>query len=424
MRKQGLGLLLVLTLLIAAGATFQNFRFDKSFAQDRAAAISVERQLGSMEVAVADVRAAETGYLAAGQGPEAWMRRATELFETLSTTMSSLRSATVDADARMHYDAAETALNALVAIDKRARDNVRSDQRFIASDLVFVDGVDASKRLTDEIAAARTAESAAAADRLTQQTRTRTGMNALALGLVTIFGFISSRLAMKVTRPAPASEAATMAQMLRDLPPAVKTATPGGRLTPSVPNTAATGSLPAAAPLLASSVPPTPPSLTALPPASLVNLPEAADLCIDLARVVDERDMPALLERAANVLEAKGVIVWIADRAGQKLRPSLTHGYPDKVIVRLGMLDVDSDNVTSLAFRSMQTQTMNGGGGNAGAVAIPLMTSTGCAGVLAAEIRDSRPAGEMIAVARIIAAQLSVLVGSSDAASDARVAQA
>jgi len=117
------------------------------------------------------------------------------------------------------------------------------------------------------------------------------------------------------------------------------------------------------------------------------------------------------------LLVAKGVIIWVADAEGRELRPTLTHGYTDKVIDRLGTLPIDADNVTSLAYRSMRPQSMNGGGpGTTGAVAVPLMTASGCVGVLAAEVRHSKPAAEMISLAKIIAAQFSSIVTPGDAA--------
>ena len=82
-------------------------------------------------------------------------------------------------------------------------------------------------------------------------------------------------------------------------------------------------------------VAPAPPAFTApvvQGPGAVVNLTEAADLCVDLGRLMDAREVPALLERAASVLGANGVILWVADPAGTQLRPSLSHGYPDKVI--------------------------------------------------------------------------------------------
>ena len=52
------------------------------------------------------------------------------------------------------------------------------------------------------------------------------------------------------------------------------------------------------------------------PEADAIELGLAAELCTDLARVLDPSDLPELLARTARLLDASGVIVWVADRAG------------------------------------------------------------------------------------------------------------
>ena len=97
----------------------------------------------------------------------------------------------------------------------------------------------------------------------------------------------------------------------------------------------------------------------------------------------------------------------------------------DRVITRLDTLQIAAENVTSLSFRSMRPQVMNGAtSSSAGAVAVPLVTSGGCTGVLAAETRESKPAAETVAVARILAAQFATLIAPSDAAASRAAAQA
>jgi hypothetical protein len=151
------------------------------------------------------------------------------------------------------------------------------------------------------------------------------------------------------------------------------------------------------------------------PPHAVVNLPAAAELCGDLARVLDERDVPVLLERAAKVLDASGVILWVANPDTGRLQPMLTHGYGERVLRRLGTLDVEADNVTSLAFRSMRPQQVNGhNGSSAGALAVPLVTAHGCTGVLAAEVRDVRLGPDALALARIIAAQFATIIAPAE----------
>jgi len=81
----------------------------------------------------------------------------------------------------------------------------------------------------------------------------------------------------------------------------------------------------------------------------------------------------------------------------------------------LGTLDIEADNVTSLSFRSMRPQTMNSTEpGRSGAVAVPLVTSSGCTGVLSAETHEGTPTPELIAMAKIIAAQLATLISPDD----------
>jgi hypothetical protein len=110
-------------------------------------------------------------------------------------------------------------------------------------------------------------------------------------------------------------------------------------------------------------------------------------------------------------------MIWSADADKSHLMPSLCQGYGENVLRRLRPLQADDDNITSLAFRTMQPQTMPGSTlGDSAAIAVPLITPAGCVGVLAAEVRQSRPHPDVVPLARIIAAQFSTLVGPQDAA--------
>lgn len=387
-RHRNLGLLFAFIVLLAIGTLVQNFRFDQSLARTRASAETVDHRIGTAEVTLSDLRAAQTAYLATGQGPDFWMQRAGELSGQIDTAIGDLRQG-ADDDARTHYAEASAALQALMKIDGRARADIQNDQRFMASDLILTDSTAPAQQLTAALDAARAAEASAADAQIVRTSRIRLAMNALAF--LVLIAVTSS-----VTRRKPAQTAASAraetAEMIRNLPPAVKT-----------------GTTPVARPV----------------PAPIASLPDAAELCVDLARVIDSRDVPTLLERAARVLEAKGVIIWMADKDQGTLQPTLTHGYSDKVLTRLGVLDIDADNVTSLSYRSMRPQTMAAMSiGSAGAIAVPLITAAGCTGVLAVETRDSKPASEMVAVARIIAAQFATLIAPGELAGAAAPAAA
>jgi hypothetical protein len=92
------------------------------------------------------------------------------------------------------------------------------------------------------------------------------------------------------------------------------------------------------------------------------------------------------------------------------------------VISRVGTLQVDGDNATSLAYRTMKPQVVSAvPPGTHGAIAVPLVTSFGCGGVLAAEVTKAKPGAETLALARMIAAQLAALVGTPGQANAARV---
>jgi hypothetical protein len=402
MRKRGLGFLLILTVVLAAGTLLQDYRFDRWITRERDAARTIDQQLSTIAVTLADLRAAETGYVATGQGPAFWTTRASQLLARIESDLSDRQASTASADARTHYDAAASALADLTSIDARARKDVAGNDRFEASDLIFVDALEASRRIGTELEAARTAERAASDVRVTRLGWLRLGMNAVAVVFLLAVASFFTRSAARApagnvpieieAEPAPAASSLGLSR-------AARTAAPE----------------PAAAPVAAA-----PPGAAGVSDATWSN---TAELCVDLARVVDGRDVPALVERAALVLGAKGLMLWIADARGAWLQLSLSHGYGDKVLSQLGALPADGDNATSTAFRSMRVQVVNGAApGSPGAIAVPLVTPSGCVGVLAAELRCQQPGQEILAMARIIAAQFATLVAPSEEA--ARAVQA
>ena len=107
-----------------------------------------------------------------------------------------------------------------------------------------------------------------------------------------------------------------------------------------------------------------------------------AKLCGELARVAESRELPHLLERAARVLDASGIIVWIAEPSRQALVPALAHGYEQRVVARMGSIHRDANNAAAAAYRSSEVRTVAGDAVTSGAVIVPLMTSDGCIGVL------------------------------------------
>ena len=168
---------------------------------------------------------------------------------------------------------------------------------------------------------------------------------------------------------------------------------------------------PAAVAAAIDAVPTSPASISAAVQPALPDIAAAANLCTELAQVIEPEDVRHLLQRLAELLGAVGVVVWLSDRTGQKLTPAMTYGYPESVIARISNVQRTAQNPTAAAFRSAQPEIVTGTGTANGAIAIPLVTPGGCAGVLAAEIRHGGEQSEWVpALARIFAAQLAMLI--------------
>ena len=163
--------------------------------------------------------------------------------------------------------------------------------------------------------------------------------------------------------------------------------------------------LPAPAPAPALAAPPVPSSPG-------VDLPGIAALCSDLARVIDTRSLPAALARAASLLNASGLVIWVADPDGRELAPVIAHGYPQHLLSRMGTIPRDAENATASAYRTGLVQIVTADDISPGAIAAPLLSPSGPLGVMAAELlQDGERRDATRAAATIVAAQLSTLMG-------------
>ena len=172
--------------------------------------------------------------------------------------------------------------------------------------------------------------------------------------------------------------------------------------------------------------PPAIPSLPAMPALMAVPLPPStvqeepdvdfslvARLCTRLARALDVCDVTPVLEEIPGVLGAVGVILWVGDRSATELAPVFANGYSSALLSQLTPVSRDSDNAIALAFRTGKTRIVDGRDTETGAIVAPLLSPTGCAGVLAIELRNGQERRECVrASAAILAAQLSTLVAA------------
>ena len=150
------------------------------------------------------------------------------------------------------------------------------------------------------------------------------------------------------------------------------------------------------------------------------DLVAAAHLCTGLGRLDETREAAPLLQEAARILDAVGLIVWVWHPQATELRPVIAQGYSDRLIARLPRIGRETDNATAAAFRSAQTCVVKSRDLASGAVVAPMVTSGGCVGVLAIELQHGREQKESVrALATILAAQLARVVGAATSAEGA-----
>ena len=91
-----------------------------------------------------------------------------------------------------------------------------------------------------------------------------------------------------------------------------------------------------------------------------IDLTETAALCTAISRLQTESDLQGLLVRTATLLDASGVVVWMA--AGEEMFPVAWHGYDSRQLIQLGPIGPSSLNATAAAWRTGTLQSVAGEG--------------------------------------------------------------
>jgi hypothetical protein len=345
-----------------------------------------------------EIKSAQPGYVAAGQGEDYWVARVGALIGTTRDALASLQREARVAEARTDLEAALAALEDFEQMDRRTRDYVRGGQRLLASDLVFSDGIEKMDGAVAAVERAQAAEAAAADTAITARRREQLLAvgGAAAAGLLIVFALVP----LPRIDAAPRAEAATAPAPMPAAPPLSTARTPA----PARPAAIAPPDLPLA--------PPPAPATASAPSHPGVDLAGIAALCSDLARVFDTRALPAALARAAALLNASGLVIWVADPDGRELAPVIAHGYPPHLLTRMGTIPKDAENATAAAYRTGVVQIVKADDISHGAIAAPLLSPSGPLGVMAAELlQDGEGRDATRAAATIVAAQLATLMG-------------
>ena len=303
-------------------------------------------------------------------------------------------------------DAASSALNEFTRSDKRAAEYARNDQRLLASDVVLGDGFERTGAALAAIEQARSAEAQTREAGISVY-RSRQVFALTAGGAAAVLVVL---LLVPVAKPAETS-AAVVAQAGQSASPYRADTTSATLTDPpldegiaslarreSMGESAAVELAAGAAAEMvetsaedvsgeeaaaASILPPAVPVMTR----QATNFAGVAALCADLARVVDTRALPSLLDRTADILDASGIILWIADPDGHELKPIFAQGYPSAARQPAQDDPQDAENATAAPFRTSLLQTMLPDSISGGGKAAPLVTAGGCVGVIAAEVR-------------------------------------
>ena len=139
-------------------------------------------------------------------------------------------------------------------------------------------------------------------------------------------------------------------------------------------------------------------------------LKEVSEICSDLSALSDPGALEGALARVSTLMNATGLIVWIASNDNSTLSPVATNGFDPKLVARIGKIPRDSSNLTAAAFRENAARVSAATEKTPGALAVPMCSPTGASGVLSIELKAGQVVDDQkVALAAIIAAQLATL---------------
>src|SRR5262249_6491060 len=136
-------------------------------------------------------------------------------------------------------------------------------------------------------------------------------------------------------------------------------------------------------------------------------LKTAGELCTELARATSSQDLTELLGRVGDMMDARGLVVWLGSTSGADRQPVLAHGHNAPALARMPTVPRTADNAAAAAYRSGTLQiVLARPGSSPGALVAPLLSPDGCIGALSAEITGGGETSDSVqALAVIFAAQ-------------------
>ena len=375
----------VAAVLIAAAAIggFFVFGAHRRAVDMETQAREIHSRIEQMIAAAGDFAAAQRSYVAQGQPLQPWFERTAMLLQQFGQLQSGVRPLLKSRDALAALDEVNEQFKTIVLIDGKSREYLEQGDNLLAADLIFSEGRDS---MAAALKTLRTVDASEEQDTTAARSDLERRQWGALAGIAVIW--LAGLVLLTPSAHAPQAERSFANLGLSDRTPTD------------------TASEPADSPVT---------------PAPQPDLALVADVCGALARTADADSLRDALARAAAVLDARGIVVWIG--AGEELFPALAHGYDERIVARLGPIPRNGANATAAAWRSAQMRTVPADAASHGAVAVPLTGVNGCIGVFAAELRDGREQNAATqAVAAVIAAQLAAIVPAWPAPSSRPVA--
>lgn len=393
----------ILLLLTAFGAIVAGslvvFSAERNLTLSQTADAAFDAQSRAVLDEIARLRGAQQAYVAEGQGYAYWMTRSAEYLASVDRGIAELANDSSSDATRSTIQAAAASLEQFRGLDKKARQYVQNRQSLMASDVIFSESLGALTAASEHVVAAaehqRALRAAESRSLRARQLYAAAGAAGVLLMVVLLLVPVPESDVDVLTAMRALTESAPLRPQTIPMPAkprtdlALRDVELSARLLPRVND----DPKPSAEPVQG------------------VNLSAASRVCVELARVTTAGDVTTVLARAAEVLDARGVIVWVADRPGVALYPMFTHGYASAVLQRLGTIPTDANNATAAAWRAGELVALAAERDAHGALVTPIITAVGCVGVLAAELRNGREMREDVrAMATIFSAQLATLI--------------
>jgi len=360
---------------VLAVAVFFVFNTEQQIEHRRAAALRFEERLRAVERALADIRAAQHAYVAAGQSADAWIPKVASLSSEAGKGVDDLRSAAATADARASLMEASASIVEIGQVDRRVVDYLKTEQDVMAADVVYSEAGQKVSVAANHVDAARALEQQGA-DVAEREGRRR---QLYALGAAGALSMVTLLLLGAAPAGAPRVEA-------NDAKPKAA-ASVDDELTFRV--------------------------RTEAPRHSAPVMKAASEICTELGRVTDRADLVNLLGRAADLMDASGVVIWMGNLSGGDLRPAVAHGYAPQTVAKMPAVPKSANNAAAAAYRTCALQIVLARPGAAsGALVAPLLTPDGCIGALSAEIKGRGETSDATqALVVLFAAQLASVLG-------------